>query len=78
MRIGVVAAAIAAVFLLCCAAAGASPVATSDSGYTVLGRVFPDPLAGCQHVGTKPCSPERAGQRARGASSSSTSEFIDG
>src|SRR6187549_4148757 len=61
MRIGVVVAAIATAFLLCCAAAGASPIATSDSGYVVLGRVFPDPLAGCQNLGTKPCSPNAQG-----------------
>ena len=42
------------------------PVATSDASYTVLGRVFPDPLAGCQHVGTKPCSPNAQGNVAAG------------
>jgi len=28
--------------------AAATPVATSDASYSGLGRVFPDPLAGCQ------------------------------
>ena len=27
--------------------AAATPVATSDATYSGLGRVFPDPLAGC-------------------------------
>ena len=42
-------------------AALATPVATSDAEYQALGRVFPDPLAGCQHVGTEPCSPNAQG-----------------
>jgi hypothetical protein len=41
--------------------AAASPVATSDAQYTVLGRVFPDPLAGCQLIGASPCSPNAKG-----------------
>ena len=39
----------------------ASPVATSDPQYQTLGRVFPDPLAGCQNAGTSPCSPNAEG-----------------
>src|SRR3954451_13464378 len=39
----------------------ATPVATNDAGYLALGRVFPDPLAGCQLVGVKPCSPNAQG-----------------
>jgi hypothetical protein len=42
-------------------AAGASPVATSDGDYSALGRVFPDPLAGCQNAGSSPCSPNAQG-----------------
>ena len=43
------------------ATASASPVATSDSQYQQLGRVFPDPLAGCQQSGQSPCSPNAQG-----------------
>ena len=39
----------------------AGPVATSDPLYTALGRVFPDPLAGCQVAGTAPCDPAAEG-----------------
>jgi hypothetical protein len=39
----------------------AAPVAKSDADYLVLGRVFPDPLAGCQLTGTSPCSPNAQG-----------------
>ncbi|MGH2957499.1 MAG: M14 family zinc carboxypeptidase [Solirubrobacterales bacterium] len=52
--------AIAAV-LLSASSATAAPVATSDEAYSVLGRVFPDPLAGCQNLGTSPCSPNAQG-----------------
>src|SRR6185436_17427141 len=44
-----------------CPAAVATPVATSDAQYQALGRVFPDPLANCQLIGTKPCSPNAQG-----------------
>jgi len=43
------------------AVASATPVATSDPAYSVLGRVFPDPLAGCQNLGQSPCSPNAQG-----------------
>ena len=43
------------------ASAAASPVATSDEAYSVLGRVFPDPLAGCQNFGQSPCDPNAQG-----------------
>ena len=43
------------------ATAAASPVATSDEAYSVLGRVFPDPLGGCQNFGQSPCSPNAQG-----------------
>jgi hypothetical protein len=43
------------------ATAAAAPVATSDESYSVLGRVFPDPLAGCQDFGMSPCSPNAQG-----------------
>ena len=39
-------------------AASATPVATSDSDYSALGRVFPDPLAGCSGP---VCSPTAQG-----------------
>jgi zinc carboxypeptidase len=39
----------------------ATPVATNDGGYAALGRVFPDPLAGCQQAGSDPCSPNAQG-----------------
>ncbi|MDX6583698.1 MAG: hypothetical protein QOI10_2882 [Solirubrobacterales bacterium] len=39
----------------------ATPVATNDAEYAALGRVFPDPLAGCQNLGTSPCSPNAQG-----------------
>src|SRR3954452_18891343 len=42
------------------APATASPVATNDGSYQALGRVFPDPMAGCQNsAGT--CSPYAQG-----------------
>jgi len=43
------------------AVASATPVATSDSQYQLYGRVFPDPLAGCQQMGASPCSPNAQG-----------------
>ncbi|MEA2473610.1 MAG: hypothetical protein QOE06_1525 [Thermoleophilaceae bacterium] len=51
---------------LLCALAGAAPaaatpVASNDGTYTALGRVFPDPLAGCQAAGSSPCSPNAQG-----------------
>ncbi|MEA2170320.1 MAG: hypothetical protein QOF76_3620, partial [Solirubrobacteraceae bacterium] len=42
-------------------AALAGPVATSDDQYSVYGRVFPDPLGGCQLLGTSPCDPNAEG-----------------
>jgi Zinc carboxypeptidase len=39
----------------------ATPVATNDAQYAQLGRVFPDPLAGC--VAT-PCNPDAQGNQA--------------
>src|SRR5688572_24905307 len=43
------------------APAAAAPVASSDEEYQALGRVFPDPLAACSHVGAEPCSPNAQG-----------------
>ena len=40
--------------LVLTAPAAATPVATDDASYGVLGRVFPDPMAGCP---TAPCDP---------------------
>ena len=39
----------------------ATPVATSEPQYTALGRIFPDPLAGCVRGGPAPCSPNAQG-----------------
>lgn len=49
------------VWLAMTAAAFAGPVATSDGQYQAQGRVFPDPLGGCQFVGSSPCDPRAAG-----------------
>ncbi|HEX8053781.1 MAG TPA: M14 family zinc carboxypeptidase [Thermoleophilaceae bacterium] len=61
---GVGAAAVGAVWLCALFLAGpaaATPVATNEGAYAALGRVFPDPLAGCQAAGTSPCSPNAQG-----------------
>src|SRR3954470_3903898 len=42
------------------APAGATPVATNDGSYQALGRVFPDPMAGCDKSGGV-CSPNAKG-----------------
>ena len=64
--------------LLCLApAAQAGPVATDDSSYAALGRVFPDPLAGCQNMGTSPCDPNAEGN-VPAASHIGWQEFLDG
>ncbi|HEX8065590.1 MAG TPA: M14 family zinc carboxypeptidase [Thermoleophilaceae bacterium] len=39
----------------------AAPVASNDGAYAALGRVFPDPMAGCQQAGSSPCSPNAQG-----------------
>ncbi len=46
--------------LLAAAPAVAVPTANNDQEYAGLGRVFPDPLAGCQGV-SSPCSPNAQG-----------------
>ncbi len=56
--------------------AAASPVATSDAQYLVLGRVFSDPLAGCQVVNASPCSPNAQGNVPAGQFIQYT-EFLD-
>src|SRR3954468_11122415 len=43
------------------ASANASPVATDESSYSFLGRVCPDPMAGCQNGGQSPCDPNAEG-----------------
>src|SRR3954466_6569730 len=62
--------------LVLASTAAASPVATDDGSYSVLGAVFPDPLAGCQNSGGL-CDP-----KARGNVAATThigyQEFIDG
>jgi hypothetical protein len=50
----------AAALMVFAATATASPVATDDNSYMLLGRVFPDPLAGCQNSGGV-CSPTANG-----------------
>lgn len=39
----------------------ASPVAVDDNSYSVLGRVFPDPLGGCTTANAPVCSPTARG-----------------
>ena len=62
--------------MLWAAPAFATPVATSDASYSALGRVFPDPLAGCQNLGTEPCSPNAQGN-VPAAQFIQIGEFID-
>jgi hypothetical protein len=47
--------------LVLAAPAAAVPVATSEAEYAVTGRVFTDPLGGCQVIGTSPCDPNAEG-----------------
>jgi hypothetical protein len=48
--------------LLTATHAAATPVADTDAEYTTFGRVFPDPLAGCQDgPESLPCSPNAQG-----------------
>src|SRR3954449_7821776 len=60
MRLLAALAAAAALFLCAAGAAMATPVATDDGSYQALGRVFPDPLAGCSNSGGA-CSPTANG-----------------
>src|SRR3954468_6238266 len=60
MRLFAALAAAAALFLCAAGAAMATPVATDDGSYQALGRVFPDPLAGCSNSGGA-CSPTANG-----------------
>src|SRR4051795_3019138 len=59
MRFLAALAATAALFVFA-APALATPVATDDGSYQALGRVFPDPLAGCANSGGV-CSPTANG-----------------
>jgi zinc carboxypeptidase len=59
------------------ATAQASPVATDDGSYSVLGRIFPDPMGGCQNAGTSPCSPNAQGNVPAGQFIG-VDEFVDG
>src|SRR3954451_2923589 len=59
MRFLAALAATAALFVMA-APAMATPVATDDGSYQALGRVFPDPLAGCANSGGV-CSPTANG-----------------
>src|SRR4051794_9575262 len=61
LRLAVLAAAAAFACLTGASGALASPVATDDNSYQALGRVFPDPMAGCQNAGTSPCDPKAEG-----------------
>ena len=58
------------------ATAHATPVATDDASYGVLGRIFPDPLAGCQ-PGVGVCSPNAQGNVPAGQFIG-VDEFVDG
>jgi hypothetical protein len=60
--LGAVAAATALLSAATASPAAAAPVATGDEQYQALGRVFPDPLAGCQGAAVAvPCSPRAQG-----------------
>lgn len=60
-RVSIGAIASTIVWLAIAASALAGPVATSDGQYQAQGRVFPDPLGGCQYLGTSPCDPRAEG-----------------
>ena len=60
-RIGAACAMALTILALAAPATLATPVATDANTYAGLGRVFPDPLAGCQNAGTSPCSPNAKG-----------------
>ena len=77
MLVRVVVATVVAVFFVLCSAASATPVATSNAAYLAMGKVFPDPLAGCQRVGSDPCSPNAQGN-VPAAQFIQYQEFIDG
>ncbi|MEA2167344.1 MAG: hypothetical protein QOF76_644, partial [Solirubrobacteraceae bacterium] len=52
----------AAACLIAADTASATPVATDDASYSFLGRVFPDPQAGCQNAPSGgPCDPKAEG-----------------
>ncbi|HEX8119996.1 MAG TPA: M14 family zinc carboxypeptidase [Solirubrobacteraceae bacterium] len=59
------------------ATASAFPVATDDNSYGVLGRIFPDPMGGCQNAGTSPCSPNAQGN-VPSTQFIGVDEFVDG
>ena len=65
--------AVVAALVLVPAVASAGPVATSDSDYASLGRVFPDPQGGCSSA---PCSPRAQGNTAA-TSFIAYQEFVD-
>jgi hypothetical protein len=56
--------------------AAAAPVATNQGQYDSYGRVFPDPLAGCQNIGP-PCSPNAQGN-VQAFQFIGIDEFVDG
>jgi PKD repeat protein len=60
-RLAIVGAAGAALLATAAGQAAASPVAVDDASYSVLGRVFPDPLGGCQTAKSPICSPTAKG-----------------
>jgi Zinc carboxypeptidase len=59
------------------ATASAFPVATDDNSYDALGRIFPDPLAGCVEGGPGPCSPNAQGN-APSTQFIGVEEFVEG
>jgi hypothetical protein len=67
---------VAAAALVAASPAAAGPVATNDGAYSVLGRVFPDPMAGCQQLGSSPCDPNAQGNL-KASSFIQIEEFID-
>lgn len=76
-RVSIGAIASTIVWLSITASALAGPVATNDGQYQAQGRVFPDPLGGCQFVGASPCDPRAEGNI--GAKSFvGYSEFVSG
>ena len=77
MLVRVVVATVVAVFFVLCSAASATPVATSNRVLHVMGKVFPDPLAGCQRVGSDLCSPNAQGN-VPASQFIQYEEFIDG
>jgi hypothetical protein len=76
LRRAVFAALAAFACLVAASPAAATPVATSQGEYDFLGRVFPDPMAGCQNAGNPPCDPNAQGD-VPAAQFIGVDEFVD-